>query len=134
MPRIRHSPIQVLLLGGVLASGLNFGASLFLHSGLGWNPFISFLIGTLLNLCFIISITTPSMRTARSGCARHCRYRPGFTWQWLRGSMGLLWVFLRGLGLSFPLAVACSIGVLSVLSVLVIRVSTFSTAELAEVN
>ena len=50
------------------------------------------------------------------------------------GSTALLWFFLRGLGMSFPLGVLCSIGVLSALSVLLIRVSTFSTAQLAEVD
>jgi SAM-dependent methyltransferase len=36
--------------------------------------------------------------------------------------------------MSFPVAVLCSIGVLSALSVLVVRVSTFSGAQLADVN
>jgi hypothetical protein len=50
------------------------------------------------------------------------------------GGTALLWVFLRRLGMPFPLGVLCSIGVLSALSVLVIRVSTFGTAQLAEVD
>ena len=50
------------------------------------------------------------------------------------GSTLLLWLFLRRLGMSFPLGMLCSIGVLSALSVLVIRVSSFGTAQLAEVD
>ena len=132
--RIRHSPLQVLLLGGLLGSGLNFAASLLLHRGLGWNPFLSFLAGTLLNLLF------HHLYYHAINANREIRMRTPLPVQGLlycavaAGSMGLLWLFLRGLGMSFALGVICSIGVLSALSVLLLRVSTFSTAELADVN
>jgi SAM-dependent methyltransferase len=132
--RIQHSPLLVFLLGGFLGSGLNLAASVLLHRALRWNPFASFLAGTLLNLLFHhgyyygINVN------------REIRMRTPLVLQGIlylcvaAASLGLLWIFLRALGLSFPLAVLCSIGVLSAFSVLVIRVSTFSTADLAEVN
>jgi SAM-dependent methyltransferase len=131
---IRHSPLLVLLLGGILGSGLNFVASLLFHWRCAWNPFLSFFAGTLLNLLFhhfyyyVINAN------------REIRMRTPLPLQCLlyvcvaAGSTGLLWFFLRRLGLSFPLGVLCSMGVLSALSLLVIRVSTFSTAQLAEID
>jgi SAM-dependent methyltransferase len=132
--RIRHSPVKVLLLGGVLGSGLNFAASLWFHRGLAWNPYFSFLAGTLLNLLF------HHLYYHAINANREIRMRTPIALQSVlylavaAGAAGLLWLFLGGLGMSFPLGVICSIGVLSALSVLVIRVSTFSTAELADVN
>src|SRR3974377_248514 len=118
--RIRHSPIQVLLLGGGRGSGLNFAASLLLHEGFGWIPYLAFLAGTLLNLlfhhCYYYAINAN----------REIRMRTPLPVQGLlyvifaAASMGLLALFLRGFGFSFPVAVICSIGVLSALSVLVI--------------
>ncbi len=131
--RIRHSPLQVLLLGGMLGSGLNFAASLLFHQGLAWNPFFSFFAGTLLNLLF------HHLYYYVLNANREIRMRTPLPVQGLlyvcvaAGGMALLWFFLR-LGMSFPFGVVCSIGVLSALSVLVIRVSTFSQTLLAEVD
>jgi SAM-dependent methyltransferase len=133
-PRIRHSPVQVLLLGGLLGSGLNFAASLVLHQSLGWSPFLSFLLGTLLNLLFHHFYYYAVNANREIRMRTPLPVQGGLYCAVAGGSLGLLWVFLRGLGMPFAAAVVCSIGVLSVLSVLVIRVSTFSTAELAEVN
>lgn len=132
--RIRHSPRLVLLLGGIVGSGLNFVASVMLHRGLGWNPFRSFLAGTLLNLLF------HHLYYYSINANREIRMRTPLVLQGVLylgvavASQGLLWLFVRGAGLSFSAGVLSSIGVLSALSVLVIRVSTFSTAELAEVD
>jgi SAM-dependent methyltransferase len=132
--RIRHSPVQVLLLGGLLGSGLNFAASLSLHWGLGWNPYLSFLAGTLLNLAFhhfyYYAINANREIGMHTPLALQCSLYVAVA----AGGMGLLWLFLRVLGMSFPLGVIGSIGVLSALSVLLLRISTFSTAELADVN
>src|ERR1035441_1948179 len=130
--RIRHSPLLIFLLGGLLGSGLNFAVSLWLHRGFAWNPFLSFFAGTLLNLLF------HHLYYYFINANREIRMRTPLPLQGLlyigvaAGSTALLWFFLRGLGMSFPLGVLCSIGVLSALSVLLIRVSTFSTAQLAE--
>ncbi len=132
--RIRHSPLQVLLLGGLLGSGLNVAASLLFHRGLGWNPFRSFFAGTLVNLLF------HHLYYYVINANREIRMRTPLLLQGLlyvgvaAASMAPLWLFLRCLGMSFPLGVLCSIGVLSALSVLTIRVSTFSTARLAQVD
>jgi len=132
--RIRHSPLLVLLLGGILGSGLNFTASLLFHRGLGWNPYLSFSAGTLLNLLF------HHVYYHALNANREIRMRTPLPLQGAlyggvaAGSAALLWCFLRGLGMSFPLGVLCSLGVLSALSVLIIRVSTFGTAQLAEVD
>ena len=132
--QIRHSPLLVLLLGGVLGSGLNFAASLWFHCAFAWNPFLSFFAATLLNLVFhhlyYYVIHANREIRMRTPLPLQCLLYVGVA----AGSLGLLWFFLRGLGLSFPLAVLCSIAVLSALSVLVLRVSSFSTAQLAEID
>ena len=131
---IRHSPLLVLLLGGILGSGLNFAASLFFYWRCAWNPFLSFFAGTLLNLLF------HHLYYYAINANREIRMRTPLPVQCLlyicvaAGGTGLLWLFLRRLGLSFPSGVLCSIGVLSALSLSVIRVSTFSTARLAEID
>src|ERR1035441_3915909 len=132
--RIRHSPLLIFLLGGLLGSGLNFAVSLWFHQGFAWNPFLSFFTGTLLNLLF------HHLYYYFLNANREIRMRTPLPLQGLlyvcvaAGGTALLWVFLRRLGMPFPLGVLCSIGVLSALSVLVIRVSTFGTAQLAEVD
>jgi 2-polyprenyl-3-methyl-5-hydroxy-6-metoxy-1,4-benzoquinol methylase len=132
--RIQHSPFFVLLLGGALGSSLNFIASSWLYWRLAWSPFPSFFAGTLLNLLF------HHVYYYVINANREIRMRTPLPLQGLlyvaaaAASTGLLWFFLRPLGMSFPLGVVCSIGVLSALSLLVIRPSTFSTAELARVD
>ena len=132
--RIRHSPLLVLLLGGLLGSGLNFIVSLLFHRVLACNPFLSFFAGTLANLCFhhlyyyainanqeIRMRTPPLLQGILYACVA-------------AASAALLWFFMHLLGTSFTVGVLSSIAVLSALSLLLIRISTFSTAQLAEVD
>ena len=124
----------MLLLGGLLGSGLNFAASLALHYGLGWDPFLSFFAGTLLNLWFHhlyhYAINANREIQMRTPLALQAVLYAGVA----AASAGLLWVFERRLGLSFPAGVLAAIGALSVLSLLTLRASTFSSARLAEVD
>jgi SAM-dependent methyltransferase len=132
--RFRHSPLYILVLGGILGSGLNLGVSAFLHGMLGWHALPAFFCGTLANLLFhhgyyaLIFVNQEiSMRTALP--VQLLLYLGVAT-----AAAGILWVFYEELQLEFVQAVLGAIAVLSLLSVTLVRISTFSSAKLAHIE
>jgi SAM-dependent methyltransferase len=132
--RFRHSPLYILVLGGILGSGLNLGVTAFLHQVSGWHPLPAFFFGTLANLLFhhgyyaLVFVNREiSMKTAL----------PLQLLLYLGVAVvgtGLLWVFYEELQLEFIQAVLAAIAILSLLSVTLVRISTFSSAKLAEIE
>ncbi len=113
---------------------MNLAISVTLHNLTGLNPFISFLCGTLCNQLFHLVYyhlvyVNQEIRTRNSWPVQLLLYL-------CVALAGLvpLWVGLRVLGLSFVSAALATIGLLSVLNTVLIRVSTFSSAQLAEIE
>jgi len=132
--RLRYSQLPIFLLGGFSGSALNLLMSLFFFHYMSLNPYISFFCGTLCNELF-----------------HHIYYNVVFVNKEIRmktplplqsflylcvalGSTLLLFLFMTMLSIGFVWAVLISIATLSVFNVLLIRISTFSSAELAEIQ
>lgn len=132
--RLRHPAILVFLLGGFLGSALNLAASALLHRWLGLNPYASFFAGTMANQFFhylyyhLVHVNQEiKLRNALPVlfamylCVALLALAP-------------LWFFMNVLGLGFIAAVLATIVLLSLLNTLLIRISTFSSAQLAEIE
>jgi SAM-dependent methyltransferase len=132
--RLRHPAVLIFLLGGFLGSGLNLAVSAACFWLLRWSPLVSFFLGTLVNQLF-----------------HHIYYRLVYVNQEIRMrtapviqlllyllvaalSTVPLWVLMVALGVKFLPAVLVTILLLSFLNTLLNRISTFSSAQLAEVE
>lgn len=130
--RIRHRSLYVFLLGGVLGSGLNVLVSLGLHAT-GANLYLAFFVGTMANQLFhylyyhVVYVN------------QEIRMRMRFGRQLLlytlvaAAALAPLALFLN-LGAPFWAAVVTTIALLSVANVVLIRMSSFSSAQLAEIE
>ena len=99
--RFRHPAALILLLGGGVGSLLNLSTTIFLQRTLGCSPYVAFFVGTFVNLLF------HHLYYALVFVQEEARVRPALPGQLLiysgvaLGSMGMLWLFLAGLGLPF---------------------------------
>jgi SAM-dependent methyltransferase len=132
--RLRHPAILIYLLGGTLGSGLNVLVSAFLHRRLGVNPYAAFFVGTLANQLFhyvyyhMVHINQ-EIRLRNSLPALFVMYLCVAL-----VSLAPLWLCMRLLGIGFVSSVLVSIALLAALNTLLVRISTFSSAQLAEIE
>jgi SAM-dependent methyltransferase len=131
--RIRYSAAGVLLLGGVLGSGLNLAAALLLYYGAGMHAAAAIFVGTLLNESFHYVyyhavFINQEIRNRLRPPAHVLLYLTVAT-----GASALLSALHFGLGAGFAVAAAASIAFLSFINLVAVRISTFSSANLAEI-
>ncbi len=131
--RIRHRSLYIFLLGGFLGSGLNVLVSLVLHHLLGVNAYASFFAGTMANQLFhylyyhVVYVN------------QEIKMRMGFGLQLLlytvvaAAALLPLAIALHA-GLAYWAAVLVTIWLLAVINVVCVRMSSFSSAELAEIE
>ncbi|HKQ46842.1 MAG TPA: class I SAM-dependent methyltransferase [Phycisphaerae bacterium] len=132
--RLRHPAILIFLLGGFLGSGLNLALSAALHSWLGLNHYAAFFAGTMGNqlfhyLYYHLVHVNQEIKLRNSLLVLFAMYVLVAIL-----AQAPLWFFLNVVGLKFITAVLSTIILLSLLNSLLIRISTFSSAQLAEVE
>ena len=132
--RLRHPAILIFLLGGVLGSALNLGMSAALHSWLGLSPYASFFAGTMANqlfhyLYYHLVHVNQEIKLRNSLPVLFTMYVVVALL-----AQAPLWLFLNVVDLGFIAAVVATIILLSLLNSLLVRVSTFSSAQLAEIE
>ncbi len=132
--RLRHPAVLVYLLGGILGSGLNVAVSLLLRTRMGINPYAAFFAGTLANQLFHFIYyhfvhVNQEIKLRNSLPVLLLMYVCVALF-----SLAPLWCGQNVLGLGFVGSVLASIAFLAILNTLLIRVSTFSSAQLAEIE
>lgn len=131
--RLPYKTSQIFLLGGFAGSALNLSVSVFLYRLLHLNPYLSFFGGTLCNeifhhLYYHVIFENKEIRLKTSLVVQFLLY--GLV---AVGSLVILWFFMEYLSLGFIMAVILSLVCLACLNILFVRISSFSSAELADV-
>jgi ubiquinone/menaquinone biosynthesis C-methylase UbiE len=132
--RIHHSAISVAVLGWLAGSSLGLAVAAALHYGGHLNPLAAYAIGTAANLLFhhfyyrVVYVNGEvRMRTPLPLQLLLYALVAGV-------SMLPLWLLLNVAGFGFLAAIVCTTAALSAANALLVRISTFSSAQLAEVE
>ena len=132
--RLRHPDTLIFILGGVTGALINFGLTWVLLEKMGLNPLVSFFFGTVANqlfhhLYYNVVYVNQEIRL-KTPLPLHL-----FFYLCVAGGSSMLFSFLIS-EFSLPLiaAIGLSIMILSLANVFLIRISTFGSAQLAEVE
>jgi SAM-dependent methyltransferase len=132
--RLRHPDILVVLLGGLLGLILNLGTAVLLYRTFGLGPLVSFFLSTLANELFhhfyydVVYVN----QEVKFKLALHIRWALYILVAVL--GMGIVGVFFYKFQWPYELSVLWAIFILSAINVVLVRISTFSSAEMAEVE
>jgi len=133
LKRIPYSPGLIFMLGGITGSLLNLSVNIFLHKFGHLNPYVCFSSGTLLNLVYHhlyyhVVFDNKEIKMKTPWAVQMILYSLVTL-----GSLAIFGLFIEYLRLSFYVAVILSILCLAVFSTLFVRISTFASAQIANV-
>ncbi len=132
--RLRHPDALIFVLGGIIGAMVNFGVTWFLLEKIDMNPFVSFFCGTIANqlfhhLYYNVVYVNQEIRL-KTPLPLHL-----FFYLCVAGFSSLLFYVLNAqFSFSLLISVGLSITILSFANVFLIRISTFGSAQLAEVE
>jgi len=131
--RLSYRTSMIFLLGGLSGSSVNLFCSIFFFKLLHFNPYLSFFGGTLFNeifhhLYYHVVFENKEIRLKTAVPIQFLLYGTVAA-----GSLVILWFFMEYISLGFITAVTLSIAGLALLNILFVRISSFSSAQLADV-
>ena len=131
---LHHSPIAIVILGGILGTSLNLITTFSLYLFFQWNPYVSFFCGTILNelfhhLYYHIVFINKEIRMRTKLPIQFSLYTLVAL-----GSLVALWFFLNILILEFMIATIFTLLCISIINILFIRISNFSSAYLSDIE